>query len=694
MLFAKSEAEVLRALNRSLAIIEFSATGHIIRANDNFLETMGYTSEEIVGKHHRIFVDPAVHSDEDYLKFWAELARGTFKQAEFKRFAKDKREVWLQATYNPVLGLGNRVIKVVKIATDITAIKQRNADFSGQVDAIGRSHAVASFGLDGTILFANDKFLDAFGYVPDEVLGRHHSMFMDPQERDSQVYLEFWRSLSRGEFRAGKFRRIDKSGRHVWIEATYNAILDPDGRPFKVVKYATDITRANLIAVDHAGQIEAIHKSQAVIEFGMDGNVLTANERFLALMGYSIGEIAGRHHSMFLPDDVEHSKDYRDFWQSLRKGEYQAAQFKRIGKGGHEVWIEASYNPIMDLDGRPLKVVKFATDITEKILQQEALKTLSLVANGTDNSVVITDRNGLIEYVNRGFTRMSGYTAKEVMGRKPGDFLQGKHTSPQTIKRIRENLAANKSFYEEILNYTKSGEPYWISLSINPVTDEDGRIERLISVQADITKTKLEALESNARITAIEHANIIFEWDDRLQLAKVNRLAAEVMGFHDETLLMRSDVLQFDRVVSSDDQAKLRSGLSLVTNLDIAVDGERHVFLSANMQPLRDVEGNLRRIVVYAVDMTARSNAISMMMATVLDQINRTAMNISSVSAQTNLLALNATIESARAGEAGRGFGVVAAEVKSLARRSASLSTEIAGLVAQTQSKIEDLRRA
>ncbi len=685
---------VLDALDRSLAIIEFSASGKILRANTNFLEVMGYSLKEIVGKHHRIFVDPTYQDESEYQAFWSELARGTFKRAEFKRAAKGGREVWVQATYNPILNRRGRVTKVVKFATDVTASKLRNADFSGQVAAIGRSQAVAEFALDGTILSANSNFLQAFGYSAEEVVNKHHSLFVLPEHLDTIEYREFWRNLARGEFRAGKFKRIGKHGRQVWIEATYNPILDMNGKPFKVVKYASDVTKSSMIAADHAGQIEAIRKSQAVIEFGLDGIVQSANDKFLDLMGYTLSEIRGRHHAMFLAPGEKESTAYRTFWQMLGKGGFHAAQYKRIAKDGREVWIEANYNSILDLEGKPFKVVKFATDITEKIRQAEAFKTLSLVADGTDSSVVITSADGFVEYVNSGFTRMTGFAQAEVMGRKPGALLQGPHTDKATVARIREHVNVRKPFYEEILNYTKGGDPYWISLSINPIFSDQGVLERFVSVQANITKTKLQALESDARINAIEQANIVFEWDDTMRLAKVNALAVSAMGFRDEEQLLRSNVLDFGTLLSHKDQLALQQGSSLVTHLDVALGNRKTVVLSANIQPLRDVEGRLRRIVVYAVDNTARSAAISQMMGAVLEQINRTAMDISSVSAQTNLLALNATIESARAGDAGRGFGVVATEVKSLALRSASLSTNIAGLVAQTQTKIEDLRRA
>ena len=236
----------------------------------------------------------------------------------------------------------------------------RFMDFAGQVEAINKSQAVISFEMDGTIITANDKFLNAMGYRLEEIEGKHHSIFMDPAERESDEYKEFWEALNRGDYQAAEFKRIGKDGREVWIQATYNPILDSDGKPFKVVKFATDVTRRKLRNADFAGQVEAINKSQAVISFEMDGTIITANDKFLDLIGYRLEEIKGRHHNIFMDPAERESDEYKEFWEALNRGEYQAAEFKRIGKGGREIWIQASYNPILDLNGKPFKVVKFA----------------------------------------------------------------------------------------------------------------------------------------------------------------------------------------------------------------------------------------------------------------------------------------------------------------------------------------------
>ncbi|PCI51540.1 MAG: chemotaxis protein [Alphaproteobacteria bacterium] len=235
------------------------------------------------------------------------------------------------------------------------------------IEALNKSQAVISFKLDGTIIDANDNFLDTLGYQLDEIKGKHHSMFVDQDYVRSDEYKQFWQSLYNGEYQAAVYKRIGKGGKEVWIRASYNPIMDPDGKVFKVVKYATDITAQTLQNADYSGQIDAIGKSQAVISFNLDGTIIDANDNFLDTLGYQLDEIKGKHHSMFVDQDYARSDEYKQFWQSLRNGEYQAAEYKRIGKGGKEVWIQASYNPIMDPDGKVFKVVKYATDITDQV---------------------------------------------------------------------------------------------------------------------------------------------------------------------------------------------------------------------------------------------------------------------------------------------------------------------------------------
>ncbi len=354
------------AANRTQAIVEFDPQGHVLDGNANFLNTMGYSLAEVKGQHHRLFVAADYAQSEAYATFWADLRAGQFKAGEFSRLGKGGRPVFLEAAYTPIVDKRGHVTKIVKTAFDVTQRRLRDLDLEGKVSSIERSQAVIEFALDGTVLRANDNFLKVMGYSAAEIVGRHHSQFVEPNEAKSADYAGFWRRLNAGEFITAQFKRLGKGGREIYIQATYNPILGADGKPTKVVKYATDVTERVLKDSEFSGQVDAISRAQGVIEFALDGTILTANDKFLKLMGYTLADIQGKKHRIFVADAYANSPDYAAFWDRLRRGDYFAGEFHRVAQGGRDVFIQASYNPIYDLNGQPWKVVKYATDVTAR----------------------------------------------------------------------------------------------------------------------------------------------------------------------------------------------------------------------------------------------------------------------------------------------------------------------------------------
>ncbi|TPP10411.1 methyl-accepting chemotaxis protein [Rhizobium glycinendophyticum] len=248
------------------------------------------------------------------------------------------------------------------------------ADAKAVLEAMSKSQAIIEFKLDGTILSANENFCQALGYQLSEIVGQHHRLFVDPAEAGSQEYRDFWLKLGRGEFDRRQYKRIGKGGKEIWIEASYNPVFR-GGKPYKVVKFATDITAQKLKTAEDAGKLDALSRAQAVIEFTPSGEILTANENFLTTLGYQLSEIQGKHHQMFCEPSYTSSEAYRQFWRKLAAGEFVADEFMRIGKGGKKVYIQASYNPIFDMNGQVFKVVKFATDVTTRVENVETLAT-------------------------------------------------------------------------------------------------------------------------------------------------------------------------------------------------------------------------------------------------------------------------------------------------------------------------------
>ena len=367
-----NERVATEAIQRTYAVADLELEGTIVSANENLLSLVGYTAEEIVGRHHSFLLDADRKNRQAYQELWPRLQRGESVSAEYPHRHKDGTTVWARVCFMPILNAAGKPTKIATLATDITAEQQAEVERTGRLTAIDEAQAVIEFQLDGTILDANQNFLSSMGYTLEEIQGRHHSIFVAPETRNSVEYRELWSQLNQGQHQSGVFRRFGKAGNEVWIQGTYHPINDLQGRPCKVIKFATDVTEQKQIAAENAGQMAAVNRSQAVIEFQMDGTIITANQNFLDAMGYTLEEIQGRHHRMFVDDDLRSSDEYREFWEQLNRGKYLHGEYRRTGKNGREVWIQGSYNPILDAKGEPFKVVKFATDVTDRVKLQIA----------------------------------------------------------------------------------------------------------------------------------------------------------------------------------------------------------------------------------------------------------------------------------------------------------------------------------
>jgi len=303
----------------------------------------------------------------------------------------------------------------------VAQLEARLTECASKVDAINRSQAVIEFDPDGTILTANDNFLNAVGYRLEEIQGRHHRIFVEPEYAQSAEYRQFFETLRQGEFHAAEYKRLAKGGREIWIQATYNPVFDSDGRVARIIKFATDITERKRREADFEGQLAAIGKSQAVIEFTMDGTVITANDTFLRALGYSLDEIRGQHHRLLLGPDAGAEGDNR--WARLQSGAYEAGEYCLRGKNGTEVWMMGSWNPILDPNGKPYKVVQYAADITEKkqleqtqAVFQEVQRVMHTLADGQVDVRMAGEFDGDFAEVQEAINRFAN-KLEEIVGR-------------------------------------------------------------------------------------------------------------------------------------------------------------------------------------------------------------------------------------------------------------------------------------
>lgn len=546
---------ILKSLNKSQAVIHFDPSGNILDANDNFLSAMGYTLDEIKGKHHSIFVDPAYAQSQEYRNFWADLRAGRFDLCEYKRFTKDGREIWIQASYNPVFDNAGRVTKVVKFATDVTSRKLRAADDTGQISAIGKSQAVIHFDLDGNILDANDNFLATVGYTLDEIKGRHHSMFACGDYAQSAEYKQFWAKLRNGHFDAGEYKRHGRDGREIWIQASYNPIFDMNGKPFKVVKYATDITQQKLRGADTGGQLEAIGKAQAVIHFNLDGTIIDANDNFLATLGYNLDEIKGKHHSMFVDPAFARSDEYKQFWDNLRRGQFDQREYKRLAKGGREIWIQASYNPIFDMNGKPFKVVKFATDIT--------LKT--------------SIRNNVADQIGHTLGNVQGLAAAaEEMSASIGEISKNMTLSQSAVDDITSKTATASDATRQLVDNSRAMEE--IVKLIRDIADQ----VNLLALNATIEAARAGEAGKGFAVVAAEVKNLAKQTSDATD--NINQQIVGIQGISQRVAQSVSDVTSAAHLVN-----QYVSGVAGAIEEQSAVTGE----ISATAQRISDSVGNI-----------------------------------------------------------------------------------------------------
>ncbi|NKW78780.1 PAS domain S-box protein [Rhodobacteraceae bacterium R_SAG7] len=606
---AQGEAQaMLDAVSRVHAMIEFELDGTIRTANENFLKVTGYQLDEIRGKHHRMFCDPDYVASDTYKDFWLQLAMGQPASGEFHRIGNGGKDVWIDAHYTPILDAAGKPYKIVKLATDITAQKEseavnlrRRAGFehsSVAMMTVDRDFVVKDINAATNTLL--DEYKDVFsevwpGFDPTKMIGscidRFHknpahqrNLLSDPKN------LPFKTDITVGEMK---------------FALNVDGIFDDDGTYVGNLLEWADVTEARL----NAGVLNALDRSQAIIEFKLDGTITAANENFLAVTGYGLQEIKGQKHLIFVDETTASSAEYKDFWQSLAQGETRTGEFRRFAKDGSELWIQATYNPIFDGNGDVFKVVKFAVDITDQMKLRETAKTLSLVANETDNSVLIADADGRIEYVNPGFTKLTGHEYKDVIGKKPGELLQGRHTDPETRKRIRENINAQKPFYDEILNYTKDGEAYWISLAINPVFDEAGKLQKFVSIQTNITDVKLQQQDFNCKLEAISNASAVIEFTPDGNVIDANENFCATTGYSLEEIKGRHHRMFCERDYAASPEyaafwERLRSGISDTGKYQRFGKGEKEIWLSASYSPIFDQENNVVKVVKFANDIT------------------------------------------------------------------------------------------
>lgn len=462
-------------------------------------------------------------------------------------------------------------------------IKQDFQQKQAILNAIDRSQAFIEFTPEGIITRANDNFIAACGYELSEIVGQHHKIFVPKDIRDSHEYQQFWQRLGQGEFITDEVKRINKKGETLWLSATYNPVFDDAGKVINVVKFASDITQQKLETNDYIEQIRAIHKSQAVIEFNMDGTIRVANDAFLATAGYTMAEIEGKHHRIFMTPEDAASPEYAELWQKLNKGIFVSDEIKRVDKQGNIVWLQASYNPLFDDEGRPYKVVKYASNVSDKKNATLAInKTLLSLAQGDLTATVDhfddTDLNLVGEAINSFVSKLSGIMndllhASDTIKAGSQEITQGNTALSGRTERQAANIEETASSMEELtstvkLNSENANHANKLANDASKVASSGGElINEVVDTMSSITESSRKISEIIGVIDGIAFQTNILALNAAVEAARAGEQGRgfAVVASEVRTLAQRSANAAKDiKELISDSVSKIENGNELV----------------------------------------------------------------------------------------------------------------------------------
>lgn len=520
------------AITQTAMQVTLDPQGRVLGASDRFLQATGLDASDLVGKALRDCLAPGASLPFDDPKALQTLTNGQAIATTGTLLNRKTGARRLTGDMVPVRSASGHLLRCLWLAQDHTA---RHDDLRAALDyksAIHRSQAVIEFDPSGTILHANDIFLRLMGHDLAAIRGRHHSIFLAPDQAASADYARFWADLADGHFQSGEFCRLNRAGEKVWLQASYNPIKDDAGRTIKVVKFALDTSEQRRAALDAMGKIAAADRAQAIIEFDIDGQILTANANFLAVMGYQLPELVGRHHRIFLRPDDANAPGYAQFWQNLRKGAVQSAEFCRLAKDGHPVWLQASYNPVFDSDGKLWKVVKFAIDVSGRKRGVQALEhALDRLADGDLTVQIDHPLEGELDHIRRDLNNAANRLAQAL-----GDVASN-------ALSIRNETSGISRSVTELSNRTE-GQAATLqetSAALHAMTDATAVTTRRTTEASEFTAAARRDADRSSQVVTEAIAAMSQIADSSAQISKIIKVIDEI-SFQTNLLALNAGV--------------------------------------------------------------------------------------------------------------------------------------------------------